>query len=90
MNTGPQSTVIWKSEPDDHDYPAAASYLTLLAPPAQVDGVVERMKAAPISYFKAKDVLRASRLTLLPTDNPHVASDLQKISKGKQLSPVLL
>ena len=41
-------------------------------------------------YKKAKDLLRASRLALLPVDNPHVAADLAKIKKGKQLSPILL
>ena len=84
------SKVAWKTEPDEHDYPAAASYLSLLAPATQVSDIVERLKAADISYFKAKDMLRASRLPLLPVDNPHVASDLKKIKKGIALSPVLL
>ena len=84
------SNVSWKAEPDEHDYPAAASYLSLLSPGAQVGNVVDRLKAADISYFKAKDMLRASRLTLLPVDNPHVAADLEKVHKGKALSPVLL
>lgn len=48
------------------------------------------MQAAETGYFKAKDLLRASRLALLPVDNPHVASDLKKIKKGESLSPVLL
>jgi hypothetical protein len=34
--------------------------------------------------------LRASGLPLLPTDNPHVASDLKKIRKTQPLSPILL
>jgi hypothetical protein len=38
----------------------------------------------------AKLLLRASRLALLPVDNPHVAEDLAKIKKGKQLSPIPL
>jgi hypothetical protein len=84
------STVSWKGEPEEHDYPAAASYLSLLAPDTQVGKVVDSLKAADISYFKAKDMLRASRLALLPVDNPHVAADLEKVKKGKALSPVLL
>jgi hypothetical protein len=51
---------------------------------------VTRLRAAPISHQKAKDVLRASRLPLLPKENPHVAADLAKVSKGKELSPILL
>jgi len=80
----------WKSEPEDHDYPAAASYLSLVLPPARVDSVVAALRAAPIGHWKAKDLLRASGLALLPSDNPHVSSDLKKVSKGQELSPVLL
>jgi hypothetical protein len=43
-------------------------------------------------YRKAKDILRAARLTLLPESSPHVQSDLAKITAGKskRLSPILL
>jgi hypothetical protein len=82
-------SVSWGTEPDEHDYPAAADYLALLAKPGQVNEIVAALKKAPIVYKKAKDLLRASRLALLPTDNPHVASDLAKIKKGKELSPIL-
>ena len=34
--------------------------------------------------------MRASRLTVLPRENSHVAGDFKKIKKGKALSPVLL
>jgi hypothetical protein len=82
--------VLWGTEPDEHDYPAAADYLALIASPAQVSQVVAALKSAPIVYKKAKDLLRASRLALLPLDNAHVASDLAKIKKGKPLSPILV
>ena len=82
--------VSWKTAPDEHDYPAAAAYLALLAPPPDVDRLVALLRAAPIAHWKAKDILRASGLALLPVDNPHVAADLHKIANGKSLSPVLL
>ena len=82
--------VLWGTEPDEHDYPAAADYLALLATPGQINEIVAALKKAPIVYKKAKDLLRASRLALLPLDNPHVAADLAKIKKGKQLSPILV
>lgn len=82
--------VSWKSVPDEHDYPAAASYLSLLVTGAELNDLIRRLRAADIGYFKAKDMLRASQLALLPVDNPHVASDLRKIEKGQSLSPVLL
>ena len=84
------SGVAWKNEPDDHDYPAAASYLSLIAAPAEVDALVKALQDAPLVHQKAKDILRASTLPLLPVDNPHVAVDLAKVKKGKALSPVLV
>ncbi len=80
----------WKPEPDEHDYPAAASYLSLLLPKPSVDAVVAELRAAPIGLWKAKDLLRASGLALLATGNPHVSSDLKKVKEGEKLSPVLL
>jgi hypothetical protein len=80
----------WKAEPDDHDYPAAVSYLSLLAPGPLVEAVVAELRAAPLGHWKAKDLLRASGLAVLPVDNPHVSSDLKKVKDGDKLSPVLL
>lgn len=82
--------VVWKDEPDAHDYPAATSYLSLLAPPDVVTATVAAFDAATAAHFKAKDILRASHLDLLDVDNPHVAADLRKIKDGVALSPVLL
>ena len=84
------SKVSWKDQPEEHDYPAAASYLSLLAPPEQVTRLVQALRNTTISHFKAKDMLRASGLALLPRENPHVAADLGKVHKGEALSPVLL
>jgi hypothetical protein len=84
------SAVLWGEEPDEHDYPAAADYLALLAPAGQISDIVAALKQAPIVHKKAKDLLRASGLALLPIDNPHVQLDLKKIKKGKALSPILV
>jgi hypothetical protein len=80
----------WKNKPDEHDYPAAANYLSLLATKAVISHVVDQLKDSSLSHFKAKDLLRASQLALLPEDNPSVARDLKKVKNGEQLSPVLL
>jgi hypothetical protein len=80
----------WQEQPEEHDYPAAAAYLSLLCPPADVKRLVIALKAAPIERRKAKDLLRAATLELLPADNAHVARDLAKVSDGTALSPVLL
>ena len=84
------TAVLWGEEPDEHDYPAAADYLALLAPAAQISAIVAALKKAPIVHKKAKDLLRASCLALLPIDNPHVQRDLKKIKKKTALSPILV
>lgn len=82
--------VIWMDEPEEHDYPAAADYLSLIAQGDQVVALVSALRAAPVVHQKAKDILRASGLALLDRDNPHVASDLDKVRKKRPLSPVLI
>lgn len=80
----------WKTDPDEHDYPAAHDYLSLVAGDASANALVEELKVAPLSLRKAKDLLRASRLPVLPESNFHVAEALKKVHKGEHLSPVLL
>jgi hypothetical protein len=84
------SNVHWQDEPEDHDYPAATSYLALIADPDTVGMLVEGLQGAPIQHAKAKDILRASGLPDLPLDNVHVAQDVAKVKAGTALSPVLL
>ncbi|PYC76269.1 hypothetical protein C7C46_22590 [Streptomyces tateyamensis] len=83
-------TVRWADAPAEHDYPAAASFLSLTAGPALVEVLTALLSRAPTVQQCAKDILRAARLPLLPADDPEVARDLKKVSKGKPLSPVLL
>lgn len=80
----------WKKEPDEHDYPAALDYLTLLCDEREARALVAGLKRAPIVIRKAKDLLRSSRLPLLPESNFHVAEDLDKVDQGDLLSPILL
>jgi len=81
----------WKDEPDDHDYPAAQSYLSLVLDDAAAAArLVTALKSSKLDHYKAKDILRASRLPLLDRKNFHVAADLQKVARGLKLSPILL
>jgi len=82
--------ITWTGEPAAQDYPAAASYLRLLAGPALVDVLIGLLRTAPPHQQQAKDILRAARLPLLAVDDPEVVTDLQKIRRGKALSPILL
>ena len=84
------ANIQWLSEPEAHDYPAAASYLTLLLDVATVATTVKKLEAAPVVQFKAKDIFRASTLPLLGASNSHVEKDRQKIADGQKLSPILL
>jgi hypothetical protein len=82
--------VKWLEKPEAHDFPAASDYLALVADPKTVNELTEKLRAGDIVQKKAKDILRAAQLRLLPVDNPHVAADLSKIKKGQPLSPILL
>jgi hypothetical protein len=84
------TVVKWLGKPQAHDFPAAADYLDLVADPRTVKQVIKRLQAGTIAHKKAKDILRAAQLSLLPADNPHVAEDLAKIKNEDPLSPILL
>jgi hypothetical protein len=85
------SEIKWSSQPEEHDYPAALSYLSLIydeqTATAHVNGLKKR---ASVSQFKAKDIFRASGLSLLGISSTHVARDRDKIKSGSPLSPLLL
>lgn len=82
--------VNWLDAPEDHDYDAASDYLTMVATKNEVAATVDALKSAKSTTRKAKDILRAAGLPLLPETNAHVRADLAKISDGKKLSPILL
>jgi hypothetical protein len=81
---------VWKDDPDEHDYPAALDYLTLLMPEPAAAAIVSELRAAPIAHRKAKDLVRSSRLPLLTAEDVEVAKDLKRVARGERLSPVLL
>jgi hypothetical protein len=85
-----KTEIKWLSEPEDHDYPAALSYLSLLYDKQKAAACVYELKRAPMSEFKAKDIFRASGLSLLGISNGQVEKDRQKIRSGRALSPLLL
>ena len=82
--------IKWLSEPEEHDYPAALSYLSLLYDEQTATTYVDKLKRTLISEFKAKDIFRASGLSLLGISNSHVEKDQQKLESGDELSPLLL
>ncbi len=87
---GSQSEIKWLETPEGNNYPAAESYLNLIFDPQTVSILSQKLKQAPVSRFKAKDIFRASGLSLLGVSNSHVEKDRKKILAGSGLSPILL
>ena len=82
--------IKWLNEPEEQDYPAALSYLSLLYDEQTATTCVDKLKHTSITVFKAKDIFRASGLSLLGISNSHVKNDRQKIQSAEDLSPLLL
>lgn len=83
-------SISWLEEVEAHDYPAAESYLRLIYDDKKVQKIVKSLRKAEIVEFKAKDIFRASSLSLLGVSNSHVEKDSKKIASGTALSPLLL
>ena len=82
--------IAWLPAPAEKNYPAALSYLSLLHPEAEAARLVARLRKAKLVEFKAKDIFRASQLSLLGVSNSHVKLTRKKIRKSIHLSPLLL
>ncbi|MDE3124530.1 MAG: hypothetical protein KGK14_03375 [Bacteroidota bacterium] len=80
----------WLPDPEMQDFPAAIDYLELLFPLTEAKQYVAKLQKAETIQKKAKDILRAAQLPLLPADNIHVNENIKKVKKGKKLSPILL
>jgi len=81
----------WKDEPEEQDFPAAESYLSLLVGPVAAARLAKALrKEKTLRHYAAKDILRTSGLPLLGPDDSEVAADIEKVKLGKKLSPVLL
>src|SRR5258706_9475304 len=78
------------SRPKGATYPAALSSLTHIFPPKTAAAYVRRLRRAPVTTFKSKDIFRASGLSLLGISNYFVEKDRKKILEGQKLSPLLL
>jgi hypothetical protein len=82
--------IQWRQDVEDHDFDAAESYLSLLYPAKRAAKMVAKLRTARIVQFKAKDIFRASQLSLLGVSNSHVEKDRKKIQARAHLSPLLL
>jgi hypothetical protein len=83
-------SLLWLQDVVEHDYPAAANYLSLIGDQHTVQAIVDALRKAPIEQHRANDILRAAKLDLLPLDDLSVKRDLGKVLLGRQWSPVLV
>jgi hypothetical protein len=82
--------VRWRKHVAEHDYAAAAAYLSLKLTDAEVKKIVAKLQKAELTTRRANDVLRAAGLTAAPLEDPGVMKDLIKVVEGLELSPVLV
>jgi len=85
-----KTEIIWLPAPEQHDYPAAESYLNLIYDAQTAADLTRQLQQATMASFKAKDIFRASGLSLLGISNLHVEKNRKKILAGQALSPLLL
>ena len=90
MNMRKAKQPTWLPDAEEHDFPAAESYLALIYSGKRAAKIVARLKGAGIVQCKAKDIFRASQLSLLGISNAHIEKNRQKIKAGTGLSPILL
>jgi hypothetical protein len=84
------SYLRWKKDVEQHDYAAAASYLSIRFGEKRAEEVVRELRNLPVITRRANDILRAIRRDPLPLSDPGVLKDLKKVLAGEKLSPILL
>ncbi len=82
--------IKWAADVAEHDYAAAAAYLSLRFDEDAVAKAVSRLRKASLTTRRANDILRAAGLTAAALDDPGVMKDLVKAVEGEALSPVLV
>ncbi len=90
MSKAKLAEITWMKDVEKHDYAAARSYLSLVYDKKRVAKTIAKLKNAIVTEYKAKDIFRASQLSLLGVSNSHVQRDRAKIANGHKLPPILL
>ena len=85
-----KTKITWLKNPQPHDYPAARTYLSLTLEPQIAKNLAEQLERAEMTEFAAKDIFRASGLSLLGISNSHVEKDRKRIILNEKLPPLLL
>lgn len=90
MSKRNKQKINWLSKPEDHNYPSAISYLSLIVNQQTARSVGLALEGEPVVHFKARDIFRASGLPLLGISQHQIEHNLKKIKEGELLSPILL
>jgi hypothetical protein len=85
-----QTKINWLSSPVDSDYDSAERYLSLLFKPRKCRKLLRKLRAAPISAYPAKDILRASRTPMSEVAAFDWGRQQQQIRDGEALGPILI
>jgi hypothetical protein len=83
--------IRWLEEPEEKDYLAAESFLSMVLAPSALPETITALRTAPLGHWAAKDLLRAAGLPPLKAkQSAEVAEKLKKIKNDIPISPVLL
>lgn len=80
----------WEAAPAEDEYEAAERYLQLLFSPAKARGFAGRLRRAAMAEYPAKDILRASGISILTVQAYDWTKQQKKIRQGEKLTPILL
>lgn len=84
-------SIRWLKDPEEKDYRAAHSFLSMVVAPGELDETIAALRTAPEGHWAAKDLLRAAGLPpLRARQSTEVAEKLEKVKDGIAISPVLL
>jgi hypothetical protein len=80
----------WAKDVAEHDYAAAAAYLSISFGQEYADDVAAKLRKLPVVARRANDILRAASRDPLPLTDPGVLKNLKKVLAGEKLSPILV
>lgn len=80
----------WYQSIRESNYKAATEYLQLIFTAKQTKKFVSRLIKTSLRSCPAKDIFRATQLSLLGVSNSHVDKNRTKIQLGELMSPILL
>jgi len=82
--------IAWKDDPDELNYKAAGTFLSLFLPQPMVSACVSALRTVGTRQYNPHDLLRAARLKPAKASDVTYGQELAKVEAGELWSPVLL